>query len=102
LERDEPPDRLLPDHPAGCRPADQAELLALTAQEWHALGYPQRGDPVEEAEKEHLKREVAGVLMTLTAVEARVLTLRYGLVDGKSLTLEEVGLEFGVNRELIQ
>ena len=40
--------------------------------------------------------------MTLTAREQRVLQLRFGLEDGRSRTLEEVGLEFSVTRERIR
>ena len=39
---------------------------------------------------------------TLTDREARVLQLRFGLEDGRSRTLEEVGREFGVTRERIR
>jgi RNA polymerase primary sigma factor len=42
------------------------------------------------------------VLHTLTEREARVLQLRFGLEDGRSRTLEEVGREFGVTRERIR
>ena len=40
--------------------------------------------------------------MTLTPREQRVLHLRFGLEDGRSWTLEEVGLEFSVTRERIR
>ena len=42
------------------------------------------------------------MLHTLTDREARVLQLRFGLEDGRSRTLEEVGREFGVTRERIR
>ena len=42
------------------------------------------------------------MLATLTEREARVLELRFGLQDGRSRTLEEVGKEFGVTRERIR
>ena len=42
------------------------------------------------------------MLHTLTEREARVLQLRFGLEDGRSRTLEEVGREFGVTRERIR
>jgi len=42
------------------------------------------------------------VLSTLTDRERRVLQLRFGLEDGRSRTLEEVGREFGVTRERIR
>ncbi len=46
--------------------------------------------------------ELCSVLGTLTTRERRVLELRYGLADGKPLTLEEVGQKFGVTRERIR
>jgi RNA polymerase primary sigma factor len=42
------------------------------------------------------------VLSTLTPRESRVLQFRFGLEDGRSRTLEEVGKEFGVTRERIR
>jgi RNA polymerase primary sigma factor len=42
------------------------------------------------------------VLATLTPREARILRLRFGLVDGRSYTLEEVGQKFGLTRERIR
>ena len=42
------------------------------------------------------------MLETLTDREEKVLRLRYGLLDGKTHTLEEVGKEFGVTRERIR
>ena len=49
-----------------------------------------------------LKKELAEVLETLTDREERVLRLRFGLEDGHTRTLEEVGKEFGVTRERIR
>ena len=49
-----------------------------------------------------LKDQVEEVLSTLTPRERRVLQLRFGLEDGRSRTLEEVGKEFGVTRERIR
>ena len=49
-----------------------------------------------------LKEEVRKALGTLTERERRVVELRFGLEDGKSRTLEEVGSEFGVTRERIR
>ena len=49
-----------------------------------------------------LKKQLTEVLNTLTPREARVLKLRYGLVDGKNRTLEDVGKEFNVTRERIR
>jgi RNA polymerase primary sigma factor len=45
---------------------------------------------------------VEGVLDSLTPRERRVLQLRFGLEDGRSRTLEEVGRDFNVTRERIR
>jgi RNA polymerase primary sigma factor len=58
--------------------------------------------PVDSASKQLLKEEISTVLSTLTPREQRVLQLRFGLEDGRSRTLEEVGLEFSVTRERIR
>lgn len=58
--------------------------------------------PEEYATNELLKDEIAEVLLTLTEREERVIRLRFGLEDGKSRTLEEVGQMFGVTRERIR
>jgi RNA polymerase primary sigma factor len=58
--------------------------------------------PVDSASKQLLKEEISTVLATLTPREQRVLQLRFGLEDGRSRTLEEVGLEFSVTRERIR
>jgi RNA polymerase primary sigma factor len=58
--------------------------------------------PADAASVQLLKEQVDEVLHTLTDREARVLQLRFGLEDGRSRTLEEVGREFGVTRERIR
>ena len=58
--------------------------------------------PEEFATNELLKDEIAEVLLTLTEREEKVIRLRFGLEDGKSRTLEEVGQMFGVTRERIR
>ncbi len=58
--------------------------------------------PAEAASHQLLKEQVNEVLGTLTHRERRVLELRFGLEDGRSRTLEEVGREFGVTRERIR
>ncbi|HEY49008.1 MAG TPA: RNA polymerase sigma factor RpoD [Dehalococcoidia bacterium] len=58
--------------------------------------------PIEAASLNLLKDQVEEVLSTLTPRERRVLQLRFGLEDGRSRTLEEVGKEFGVTRERIR
>ena len=58
--------------------------------------------PEDYATNELLKQEISEVLLTLTEREEKVIKLRFGLEDGKSRTLEEVGQMFGVTRERIR
>jgi len=58
--------------------------------------------PFESASQELLKGHIVEVLDTLNPRERKVLELRFGLKDGRSRTLEEVGREFGVTRERIR
>ena len=58
--------------------------------------------PEEYATNEMLKDEISEVLLTLTEREEKLIRLRFGLEDGKSRTLEEVGQMFGVTRERIR
>lgn len=59
-------------------------------------------DPYDYSAKMKLREEIDHALTTLTDREERVLRLRFGLVDGRTRTLEEVGKEFGVTRERIR
>ncbi len=58
--------------------------------------------PSDAASLVVLKEQVENVLFSLSERERRVLELRFGLDDGRSRTLEEVGREFGVTRERIR
>jgi RNA polymerase primary sigma factor len=58
--------------------------------------------PTESASEQLLKEQVKQILSTLTEREQKILKLRFGLEDGKSHTLEEVGQEFSVTRERIR
>lgn len=58
--------------------------------------------PHEIAADQLLKEQVGSVLALLTPREQKILRMRFGLEDGRSHTLEEVGLEFGVTRERIR
>ncbi|MCH4007379.1 MAG: RNA polymerase sigma factor RpoD [Eubacterium sp.] len=58
--------------------------------------------PAEAAAFSMLKEQLVEVLGTLTDREQKVLRLRFGLDDGRSRTLEEVGKEFDVTRERIR
>ncbi len=59
-------------------------------------------DPYEFTAKSALREELDAALAQLTPREERVLRLRFGLLDGRARTLEEVGKEFGVTRERIR
>ena len=58
--------------------------------------------PDQYANNQLLKDEINNVLSTLTDREEKVLRLRFGLYDGRTRTLEEVGREFNVTRERIR
>lgn len=58
--------------------------------------------PADAAAFTLLKKQLEEVLGTLTEREQKVLTLRFGLEDGRARTLEEVGKEFNVTRERIR
>ncbi len=59
-------------------------------------------EPSEAASYTLLKEQLQSVLDTLAPREKKVLELRFGLIDGRSRTLEEVGKEFNVTRERIR
>ena len=59
-------------------------------------------EPAEAASFTLLKEQLSGVLNTLTPREEKVLRLRFGIEDGRTRTLEEVGREFNVTRERIR
>ena len=58
--------------------------------------------PEESATRQLLKEQVQSILSTLSDREQKILRMRFGLDNGKSHTLEEVGLEFAVTRERIR
>jgi RNA polymerase primary sigma factor len=58
--------------------------------------------PVDSAADQLLKEQVQEVLGSLSEREQKILRMRFGLDDGKSHTLEEVGQEFSVTRERIR
>ncbi len=71
------------------------KLLDILPDEWSQ-------SPEDYATSEFLKNQLHEVMDTLQDREKRVLSLRFGLEDGVSRTLEEVGKEFGVTRERIR
>ena len=58
--------------------------------------------PSEEAAHSLLREQLCEVMDTLSEREQKVLSLRFGLLDGKPHTLEEVGKDFQVTRERIR
>lgn len=58
--------------------------------------------PVDLAAQHLLRRQIEDSLCRLTERERRIVTLRFGLDDGRYRTLEEVGREFGITRERIR
>jgi RNA polymerase primary sigma factor len=59
-------------------------------------------DPLDEVSREMLKQEVRDMMGALNLREARVLELRFGLLDGRSRTLSEVAEKFGLTRERVR
>jgi RNA polymerase primary sigma factor len=59
-------------------------------------------NPVDETNRGLLREQMAEILSSLSEREREVLALRFGLDDGESHTLEEVGQKFGVTRERIR
>ena len=62
----------------------------------------QTASPPEMINQMNLREQLNFVLSTLTEREARVIEMRFGLIDGNEHTLEEVGQEFQVTRERIR
>jgi len=73
----------------------ESQLEDLIADEWSL-------SPEQSATSEYLKNQINDILWTLQERERKVLALRFGLEDGVTRTLEEVGREFGVTRERIR
>ncbi len=59
-------------------------------------------EPIEAAARDILREQVQNALVVLTPREREVLELRFGLIDGKDHTLEEVGRYFRVTRERVR
>ena len=88
-------------------PVEKVREIMRVAQEPVSLETPIGEDedapaPSDVASHTILKEQLAEVLATLTPREEKVLRLRFGLEDGRSRTLEEVGKEFNVTRERIR
>ena len=58
--------------------------------------------PTDSATHDLLRQELENALATISPREARILRLRFGLIDGRAHTLEELGQKFGLTRERIR
>jgi len=58
--------------------------------------------PIDAVTANMLREQITEILNSLPPREVRILQLRYGLVDGQSYTLEEVGKKLGVTRERVR
>ena len=85
---------------------DNIALFETCKDEDSVLGdFIEDGDsatPEESATSQLLKEQVQSVLSTLSDREQKIVKMRFGLENGKSHTLEEVGREFAVTRERIR
>jgi RNA polymerase primary sigma factor len=59
-------------------------------------------EPVERVTAQMLRDKLNDILYSLPPREVRILQMRYGLVDGETYTLEEVGKKLGVTRERVR
>ena len=88
-------------------PVDKVrEIMKIAQEPVSHLGdfIPDEGasEPSEAASFTLLKEQLVDVLSTLTPREEKVMKLRFGIEDGRTRTLEEVGKEFNVTRERIR
>ena len=98
---------------------DKVEHIMKIKQDIHSLDQSVRDDeddstlgdfiededaksPLEAASEQLLKSQVKDMLSALSEREQKIIRLRFGIEDGKSHTLEEVGAEFSVTRERIR
>jgi RNA polymerase primary sigma factor len=92
--KDIPLDTVSLDTPAGEEDGDAS--LADFIQDRTAL------NPADTAVSSQLKEELRATLSVLTPREARILEMRYGLIEGCEMTLEAVGKKVGVSRERVR
>ena len=67
-----------------------------------ALEDPRSDDPFQDFDQQLLKSRLESALELLNSRESQVLRLRYGLVDGRVYTLEEIGKKFSITRERVR
>ncbi|GAH84574.1 unnamed protein product [marine sediment metagenome] len=78
------------------------EIISLAEAQRLRLTYDGETALIEEVSRTLLTEDIKEVLNTLSPREERVLELRFGLKDGRSQTLEEVGKEFTLTRARIR
>ena len=62
----------------------------------------EQDSPEAFAYQERLRMDVSNLLNTLSERERKIITLRYGVLSSKQMTLEQIGREFDVTRERIR
>jgi len=102
-----PPEALFPEAIEHFRIDGKAQPISISMSEARKLGMVNQAllvspDIADEFKNVGLKEQIEKVLKKLKPREQRVLRLRFGLDDGRSRTLEEVGKELGVTRERIR
>ena len=89
-----------------CISVDQFKVLVKAMKAVYAqptfIPDEDASEPSEAASFSLLREQLEEVLETLAPREKKVLELRFGIVDGRTRTLEEVGKEFNVTRERIR
>lgn len=80
----------------------EPQIISLTEAARLQISYDGETAIIEECDRHLLSERISEVLTTLDPREEKVLKLRFGLEDGRSRILEEVGKEFGVTRERIR
>jgi RNA polymerase primary sigma factor len=89
--------------------SQDAESLEFLADEENEQGFQAdvmedhaQATPSDQVNTQLLREQVEDLLDCLTPRERKVMRLRYGLDDGRSRTLLEVGKEFGISRERVR
>jgi len=80
----------------------EPEIISLAEAARLQLTYDGETEIIDEIDRHLLSQRINEVLATLDPRERKVLELRFGLKDGQSRILEEVGEEFGLTRERIR
>ena len=104
LER-QPPDPHTDDGgelPPCIEPSRSGKHRKSPGADYSMIGYARMALAEPESSAPALRKAMASLLASLPARERRVIRLRFGMEDGETHTLEEIGVEFGVTRERIR